>query len=118
MTESTVDMLGQTYTGGDHVVYATTCGHSPVLKLAMVEKVELVDELDYCDRPTGKKRRRVGVRELANGRGFGRSDTRGPDGTTYMVGDREIARMVPGMKPPRVTYPMPENIVKVTEPAK
>jgi hypothetical protein len=100
----TKDMLGQQYGVGDFVVYATTSGRSPVQKYARVEKVEMVDALDWDDQPTGKKRLRVGVREILNGRGFDRYDSYDWAKRTY-----DPSKV-------RITYLMPENVVKATAP--
>jgi hypothetical protein len=86
------DFLGQEVRVGDHVVYATVSGRSPVQKLARVEVIK-------DDSGTLK----VGVREIGNGRGFWRWDSH-----TYVSG-----KVVVDPSKNRVTYPMHENIVKV-----
>lgn len=115
--ESFEDFIGQTVKVGDHVVYATTSGRSPVQKFAIVERIEtirqwdahahLADDLRWVGAH-GEARFRVGVRELSNGRGFSRYDTLVYD-ETRPVGQRYVK----DAKPARVTFPMRENIVKV-----
>lgn len=118
--EQVTDMLGNTYKVGDHVVYGTVSSKCPVLKYAIVEKIIA----EIRERPSGYEdvyradgsawRRptyenytymRVGVREISNGRGFRRFDTE-------LHGTGEDRYKVIGTKPPRITYPMTENIVK------
>jgi hypothetical protein len=113
------DMLGNAYRVGDHVVYGTISGKSPVLKYAVVEKIveeerERVTGYEPYTSPNGYQGHRptyekytyykVGVREIKNGRNFTRWDTRG-------AWDPETRTYGPG-KPARITYPMTENIVK------
>lgn len=94
------DMLGQEYGVGDYVVYATTSGRSPVLKYARVETVKEVEDPRLAHRVVNTVLK-VGVREIANGRGFGRWDShKWKDGVMVET-------------PVRVTYPMVVNIVKV-----
>lgn len=106
MTKPYVDMLGQEVNVGDHVIYATTSGRSPVQKFAIVEKIIWTQE----EQPVWTKNRanlvtkvvdvvKVGVREISNSRGFLRwSVFKDPN------------------KKARVTYPLVENIVKVNKP--
>jgi hypothetical protein len=117
--ESFQDFLGNTVKVGDHVVYATISDRSPVQKYA--EVVAIVSKQvsrDRYFRDTGDAEGttpgghwgtetvseiKVGVRELSNGRGFTRWDTR--------VYDKNWRRVEGESKPARVTYPMKENIV-------
>lgn len=116
MSETVTDMFGQAYGVGDFVVYATVDGRSPVMKYARVEKLlaaevgswETTDRgREYVTRPTLK----VGVREISNGRGFTRYDSYAIEWTDDThTATRRVEKKV------RVTYPMVENIVKVTGP--
>lgn len=112
-------MLGQKYTVGDHVVYATTSGRSPVQKFAIVEKVTIETRTRRVRNPDPDgawtieqeyEHASVGVRELKNGRGFSRSDT------LKYQGRDDDGRPTWQKVPARVTYPMTENIVKVPGP--
>lgn len=93
-----VDFLGQRYGVGDHVVYATTSGRSPVLKLGLVHVVESFPttryDWDRHDRvpDVGYK---IGLQWLESGRGWSK-----PSPTTNGK--------------PRLSYPSYENIVKVS----
>lgn len=115
------DMLGNEYGVGDHVVYATTSGKCPVLKYAVVDRIVPEERTRYsydsdkldsrgCATRVAETytQLKVGVRELSNGRGFMRWDTRGD-------WDAETRTFGPA-KPARVTYPMRENIVKAIGP--
>lgn len=96
------DMLGQEISVGDFVVYATTSGRSPVLKYALVEKIDEVTNTKYGrDGIKEVTRTRVGVREIKNGRGCMRFDS------SKLTADGWVDKQV------RVTYPMVQNIVKV-----
>lgn len=115
------DFLGNEVRVGDHVVYATTSGRSPVQKYAeVVSIVSKQESVSHFFSDTGGARGtassghwgfktrttlQVGVRELSNGRGFTRWDTR--------VYDENWRRVEGASKPARVTYPMPDNMVKV-----
>jgi hypothetical protein len=110
--ESFEDFLGHTVKVGDHVVYATVDGRSPVQKYAEVVKIfdRVIERLRW-DREAGRSvsefhtETKVGVRELSNGRGFERWDTRVYDKDYRLIKDQK--------KLARVTYPMKANIVLI-----
>lgn len=111
MSEVFTDFLGNEIKVGDHVVYATVSGKSPVQKFAEVVKItgELKPVYGWRDGSrvvTGQREVfKVGVKEIKNGRGFTRWDA-----TVY---DKEQRAFVPNEKGVRTTYPMADNIVKV-----
>lgn len=111
MADKAVDMLGQEYGPGDFVVYATTKGRNPVLKYARVVKVQAISDTRQVwnsDRSYEIEEYtwfKVGVKELKNGRGFRRRDATPESGRLW---DEQ------GMSKVRTTYPMYENIVKVS----
>lgn len=113
-----VDFLGQRYGIGDHVVYATTSTRSPVQKYA--EVVSIIHEVRErygrwvadADGNGGARRvaepylyPKIGVRQISNGRGFGFSNHK------YVKDGAGSWTAVPCET--RVSYPTPENIVKV-----
>ncbi len=97
------DFVGNTVKVGAHVVYATTSGRSPVQKFAVVDRIDLVED-EYYHRQFV----RVGVREIANGRGFARSGSRWNRETCSYDHDTEPSK--------RVSYPLADNIVLVRTP--
>jgi hypothetical protein len=116
--ETATDFLGQEYRVGDFIVYATTSGRSPVQKFARVERIlkvtKTTEKFGYID---GKFQVvsvdesdsfKVGVKEISNGRGFIRWDSRVYD-ESKPIGERtsyDFSKV-------RTTYPMTDNIVKV-----
>lgn len=100
MSETYTDFLGQEIAVGDHVVYATVDGRSPVQKLAEVVKIEAETKtrrVRYGSTETEEYTSyKLGVKEIKNGRGFIRWES-----------------TIQG-KPVRTSYPMPANIVKVS----
>lgn len=104
MSETYTDFLGQEINVGDHVVYATIDGKSPVQKLAVVVKITSEQKSRIKNWQTRETEPytayKVGVKELRNGRGFTRWDSK-----NWRTGES---------KEVRTSYPMPANIVKVT----
>jgi hypothetical protein len=107
MSDVYTDFLGQQVRVGDLVVYATTSGRSPVQKCATVENIESEEIVNFR---TGKSRTvfKIGVKEVSNGRNFTRWDGR--------RWDSEKRQYIERPNGVRTTYPMPQNIVRVSVP--
>ena len=100
-----IDPLGQTYSVGDHVGYATTSGRSPVMKFGVVEKI--------THKGLRWQGHYVPDEPLSDGTPTNKWETYEAD--VFSVGIRctEGARWAQGPGSSQLRYPCVDNIVRI-----